>query len=355
MKDIITKIKIFPEASIKEALKKIDEVGMATLFVCDKDGSLLGSLTDGDIRRQVLKTGNLQEKIGECFNPNPVFVFDGDYTMDTVKRVMLEKTVEVVPVVNADKRILDILFWTDIFEKEEILPKKIDVPVVIMAGGKGERLGPFTKIFPKSLIPVGDKPIIEIVIDKFRRYGVGYFYITLNYKGDMIKTYLDGTERDYTIKFVWEKEFLGTAGSLKLIGKLIGETLIVTNSDIIVDVDYGDLIAFHNEHKNILTVVGSIQHHKIPYGIVEFEDGRIKNIQEKPEFDITINTGVYVLSRESLDFIPKNKFFDMTDLIQIILDSKKRVGIYPVSEKSYIDVGEWEEYKKAIDKLQSLR
>lgn len=352
MKDIIAKIQISPEVSIKEALKKLDEVGLALLFVCNSSGFLLGSLTDGDIRRRVLKTGDLQEKIAKCFNRRPVFVVKDNYSIDDVKKLMLKKTIEVIPVIDNQKRICDIFFWKDIFEGKAVKYKKVNIPVVIMAGGKGERLSPFTKIFPKSLIPVGDKPIIEIIIGKFRRYGIKQFYLSLNYKGEMIRTYLESIKKDYKVEYIWEKGFLGTAGSIRLIAPSLKDDFIVSNSDIVVDLDSSDLLSFHRKNKNILTIVGSFQHHRMPYGVIHFEkDGRLKMIQEKPEFDITINTGVYVLSREAVEYIPRNKHFDMTDLIQCLLDKSLNVGVYPVSEKSYLDVGQWEEYKKAIERL----
>lgn len=353
MKDTIAKIKTSSDISIKEALKKIDEGDKRILFVCGKNGSLLGTLVDGDIRRRILKGGNLKEKIVHCFNRNPVFAMKNNYTIPGIKRLMLEKRIEVIPVVDSQKRIVDILFWKDLFEEDSAVYKKIDIPVVIMAGGKGERLGPFTKILPKPLIPVGEKPVIEIIMDKFHRYGVTHFYITLNYKGEMIRTYFESIKKKYKIDYIWEKEFLGSAGSLQLISSQLENTFIVSNCDIIVNTDYGDLLSFHTGQKNIMTVVGSIQHHKIPYGMIHFEkEGKIKKIEEKPEFDLTVNTGLYVLSRRALNYIPKNKHFDMTDLLQVLLDRKEPAGVYPVSQNLYVDIGQWKEYKNAIEKLK---
>lgn len=355
MEDLINRISINPKTLIKESLKKIDESGIGNLFVCDNNGSLLGSLTDGDIRRRILQTGNLQEEIVHCFNRNPVYVMDGNYTQEEVKDLMLKRTIEAIPVINNDEKIVGVLFWKDIFQGKTFLPNKIDVPVVIMAGGKGERLNPFTKILPKPLIPVGEKPIIEIIIDRYVKYGVNKFYVTLNYKGEMVKIYFDSIEKTYDIEFVREDHYLGTAGSLKLLTHSIGETFIVSNCDIIVEVNYSDLMKFHNKNRNVLTVVGSITHHKIPYGIINFKkEGRISNIQEKPELDFMVNTGVYVLSREIIDFIPEGVNFDMTDLIDEVLRQKKNVGVYPVSQKSYMDIGQWEEYKKHFEKFSDL-
>lgn len=355
MKDKIASIKISPDISIQEALKRMDKGGLGVLFVCDNNDVLIGSLTDGDIRRSILKTGNLQEPISSCFNPAPVFAEQGCHSRDELKTIMLEKPVEVLCMTDNQKKIVDILFWRDLFEKDKVVNKKIDIPVVIVAGGKGRRLGPFTKILPKPLIPIGEKPIIEIIIDKFREYSVQHFYVILNYKGEMIRTYLESIEKDYKIEYIREEKFLGTAGGLSLLPSTMSETFIVSNCDIFINSDYNELLSFHNEQKNILTVVGAIQYHKIPYGIIDFEKGgKIKQIREKPEFTFTVNTGLYVVSKEALAYIPDNKFFDMTELLQVLLTKKESVGVYPISQNSYIDVGQQEQYKKVVEELEAF-
>jgi dTDP-glucose pyrophosphorylase len=340
------------DVSVKDALKQMDRGGEKILFVVGKENFLLGVVTDGNIRRYILSEGKFKDKIAQVYNPNPLFVRDG-FIKKEAKDIMVENKIEVLPILDKKNCIVGAINWTNVIEdKLESSFNRIDVPVVIMAGGKGERLDPFTKILPKPLIPMGEKPIIELIIDSFLRHGVKDFYITLNYKGEMVKLYFDALEKNYFIKYIWENDFLGTAGSLKLISKKIKDHFIVSNCDIIVRADYDDLLRFHLQNKYLLTVVGSIQHYKVPYGVINYmKKGRISSIEEKPEFDFTVNTGVYVLSKKVLDFIPERKQFNMTDLIQVLLRHKKNVGVYPVSEKSYVDIGQWEEYRKHLEKF----
>ena len=340
------------DLTIKDMLKLMDEGGEKILFRVDERGILKGAITDGDIRRYFLSHGNLNATISNIYNPDPLYLRD-DHDRDEAKIVMMKNKIEVMPIVDGDKRVVGALSWTDLLEKGDMpISGAISVPVVIMAGGKGERLDPFTKILPKPLIPIGEKPIIEIIMDEFSRYGVGHFYVTLNYKGEMVKIYFENSDKEYEVDYIREDNFLGTAGSLNLLPPDIEETFIVSNCDIIVKVDYADLLRFHKENNNILTVVGSIQHYRIPYGVIDFEEkGKLKKIEEKPEYDLTVNTGVYVLSKKAISLVPENEYFDMTLLIEALIEKGENVGVYPVSEKSYTDVGQWEEYKKHFEKM----
>ncbi|MBF0522460.1 MAG: CBS domain-containing protein [Candidatus Omnitrophica bacterium] len=351
----LEKLLVYHNLNIKETLKRMDIGGERILIIVDKNKTLKGVVTDGDIRRHLLANGKLTDSVFKIFNANPIFA-DNLCSKESVKQLMLETKINVVPVVDQNKRVVNVWSWEDAFDTKSAYPLiETNVPVVIMSGGKGERLGPFTKIFPKSLIPIGDKPVIEVIMDKFLSQGVKTFYVTLNYKGGMIKNYFDNINKPYEIHFVWEKEFLGTAGSLKLLPSNMPDVFFVSNCDVFVGADYTDLLKFHKENNHLLTAVGSLQHYRIPYGVFEFsKGGKLKKINEKPEYDFTINTGLYVVSKKVLKYIPQ-KCFDMTDLLKVLLAQKESVGIYPISQNSYVDVGQWEEYKKAAEKLQFLQ
>ncbi len=341
--------------SVKNALKKLDQTAEKTLIVVDENKKLLGALTDGDIRRYILKGDDIEKPINGIYNSNPVFIIDFDYTEAMAKELFLKFKIELIPVVDKNKNIVDLITWDKLFSgKLKNLRKygAIDVPVVIMSGGKGTRMEPFTRVLPKSLIPVGNKTILEMIIDEFRNFGINRFIFTLNYKGSMIEAYFKSIEKNYDIQYIWEKDFLGTAGSLNLVKDIVQDTFIVSNCDVIVKANYQDGINFHRSHNASLTLLSSIQHFKIPYGVVNFKNGgEVTEIIEKPEYTNTINTGVYILEKSCLDLIPDNTVMDMPILIEKLLKSGKKVLTYPINEHDYIDIGQWDEYKKTIDKL----
>ncbi|MFA5879971.1 MAG: sugar phosphate nucleotidyltransferase [Candidatus Margulisiibacteriota bacterium] len=343
--------------SISEALKKINKTGMKILFVVDDNYILLGTLSDGDIRRSLLKNIDMKQSVYSIYNRVPITVTKGNYSMSDVRSLMLDKKIELVPVIDIKNKLIDYIVWTQAFDKQDpkIVKEKINIPVVIMAGGKGTRLEPFTKILPKPLIPIHQKTVLEVIIDEFRSYGIKNYFLTLNYKGEMIKAYFKSIEKDYKLNFIWEKDFYGTAGSLKLIENKISENFIVSNCDIIVKTDYKELVDFHINNKAALTIVSSVQHHTIPYGVVNYKDGGIVNgIIEKPEYILTINTGIYILNKNVLKFIPEKTFFDMPTLIKVLIENKYPVYTYPVNENDYMDIGQWEEYKNVVSKLTSF-
>jgi dTDP-glucose pyrophosphorylase len=339
-----------PGTRIRQAMNQLEVTEKRILFVVDDDRKLLGTLTDGDIRRWILAEGNLDDTIVGVYNKNPYSV-RLDYQADEIKKVMLEKKISCVPVVNESGQIAQLLFWDSIFDAatSDKPHRRVNLPVVVMAGGKGTRLDPFTKVLPKPLIPIGEKTVVEIIIESFLGYGVELFYLSLNYKSKIIKSYFEELNPPYRVEYIYETKPLGTAGSLRLLLGKLNDSFLVTNCDIIIRADYAELVDFHIEKKNDVTLVASLKNYHIPYGICEIENGgSLARIKEKPEYNFLVNTGMYVLQPSTLELIPDNEFFHITQLIEKVKKEGGRIGIFPISENAWIDTGQWAEYKNAL-------
>ena len=347
-KDIL----VYKTESTKEVLKKLDKTAEKTLLVVDRRNKLLGTITDGDVRRYILSAESLENDIKKVYNKKPVYIKKTDFSLDLAKKILIENVLELVPIVDEKYKVVGSISRNQIFSNDKtgtLKKDKINIPIVIMAGGRGARLEPFTKILPKPLIPINDKTVIEILMDEFKKWGPSEYCLTLSHKADMVETYLSNIDKGYKISYIKEKTFSGTAASLRLLEKKIKSDFIVSNCDIIVKADFRDVLNFHKKENALLTILSSIQHYKIPYGVIKFrKKGKVIDIIEKPEYTLTINAGLYVLNKKSLRFIPKKSYFDMTDLIKILIKNNEKVVIYPVNENDYIDIGQWEEYKKAM-------
>ncbi len=348
----LQKILVRANLSVKEAIKKMDETGEKILFVVEEGDRLLGSITDGDLRRWVLKEGSLAAGISSVYNPRPVTVTVGEEP-ERVREMMIARKIDAIPVVDSSGILKDLHSWSDFFSKQPNLGQ-VSLPVLIMAGGKGTRLDPFTRILPKPLIPFGEKPIVEIIMERFREHGCHDFYLTVNYKGKMIQAYFDHPDSTHRVKFVWEEQPTGTAGSIRAAAPLIdAANFFVTNCDIIVKADYSDIFRFHEQKQNDVTVVGSMQHLSVPFGVLEMRNGgHLESLTEKPEYDLLVNTGFYVVNRKVADLIPADCPFDFTELLASVKGSGGRVGVYPVSQQSWVDVGQWQEYNNAVRSLE---
>jgi dTDP-glucose pyrophosphorylase len=341
-------------AKIKQAMNQLDQTAEKILFVVDERNRLVGSLTDGDIRRWILADGTLEATVEEVCFKDTFFVYF-NYNIDTVKKEVIERRISHVPVVDNEKKIIEFLIWDDIFKGtiKRKISKKLNLPVIIMAGGKGSRLEPFTKILPKPLIPIGESSIIEIIINKFLEFGVNRYFISIHHKAKIIKSYFEELQPKYEVTFIYEEEPLGTIGSLRLMKDQLHETFILTNCDILVDADYSDFIKYHMDNSFDVTLIASMKNYRIPYGICKVKKGGLLlELQEKPEFDFLINTGMYIINSNVIDYIPENTYFDITQLIERLQGEKMKIGVYPISEFSWTDTGEWEEYKKAVNKLR---
>jgi dTDP-glucose pyrophosphorylase len=351
--DVLEKIKdriILVDDTILQSLKRMDILQAKLLFVFDQE-KFIGLLSIGDLQRAIIRNESLDTPIRDIIRKQITVAYTSE-DEQSIKAKMIEFRTECMPVLDREGKLAEVYFWEDIFpSSENRVNAKLDIPVVIMAGGKGTRLKPLTNVLPKPLIPIGEKTIIEVIIDKFRQYSINQFFISVNYKHELIRFYFDTLGiRDYEVSFVKEEEFLGTAGSLFLLKNRIHTTFFVSNCDVLIHEDYSEIYKYHVDNKNSITLVASLKHFRIPYGTVESGmNGELISLQEKPEITYMINTGMYILDPEVLEFIPEGKFYHITDLISDSKKNGKKIGVFPMNERSWFDIGEWPEYQKVID------
>lgn len=338
---------------LKAAMEQLEKTEERILFVVEENGVLHGTLTDGDIRRWILAQGVVEGTAEQVCHRAPYSVPPG-YDIDAVKQAMIGRKLGCVPVVGPDGMIVELLFWNRLFrdDRSTPAPRLIDVPVVIMAGGKGTRLDPFTRILPKPLIPLGDKTVIETIMDSFVRHGVDRFYVSLNAKARIVKSYFEESNPPFALEYLEEDEPLGTAGALRLLEGRIEGTLLVTNCDVVIRADYAALVEHHRREANAITIVASLKSYAIPYGICDIESGgRFVRIREKPEYRFLVNTGMYALESSVLSCIPYNRMYHITELIEDVRARGGRVGVFPISETAWMDTGEWAEYKRTLQQF----
>lgn len=333
------------------ALKQMDEQHVKMLFVFENN-HFVSILTIGDIQRAIVKNVSLDSPVAAIVKRNKKYAYVGE-PMETIREKMLRLRAECMPVLDENGELADVIFWKDLFESDESQTReKINLPVVIMAGGKGTRLKPITNVIPKPLVPIGDKTILETILDQFEEIGCTKFYMSVNYKADMMKYYLGQLNHKYDIEFFQEEKPLGTIGSVSLLKGRITTPFFVSNCDSINEQDYRDVYDYHVENHNDLTIVTMVKSFKIPYGVIETgEDGLMVALSEKPELTYQVNTGVYILNPNCIEEIPEGQFFHITDLMEKIKGRGGRVGCFPVSEHAWKDMGEWPEYLKMINVL----
>lgn len=334
--------------TVLQSLKKMDETKVKMLFVYEGE-HFVSILTIGDIQRAIIKGVDMNQAVMSIIDLNKKFASPAD-TRESIREKMMALRAECMPVVDEEGNLIDVYFWKEMFKHSEAQKReKIDLPVVIMAGGKGTRLKPITNVIPKPLIPIGEKTILEIILDQFKDIGCTKFYLSVNYKSEVIEYYMSHLEQKYDVTFFKEDKPLGTIGSVSLLKGKIDKPFFVSNCDNLIDQDYRDVFDYHKENNNEITIVTSVKSYRIPYGVIETgENGIMKGISEKPEITYMINTGVYILNPELIDEIPQNEFFHITQLIEKVKSRNGRIGCFPVSEKAWTDIGEWDEYLKLI-------
>ncbi|MDC1053078.1 sugar phosphate nucleotidyltransferase [Candidatus Pelagibacter sp.] len=334
--------------SISEALKKIGKSGTKYLIIVNNNNKLLGTLADGDLRRAILQNKRLTDSIKEIYNKDPYFFVEGTFTEKYLANFLLEKKINFVPIIDKKKIVKEVISLTDLLQTNKKKIKKIRLPVVIMAGGKGTRLQPFTKVLPKCMIPINGKTVIEHIIESFLKSDSKDFYVTVNYKSKILKSFFDELNPNYKVSFVQEIKPLGTAGSLYKLKNRIKTPFFLTNSDIILNIDLNDLYNFHKKNSNDITMVVAAKEFKVPYGVCELnKKGDLKKITEKPKFNFFTNTGLYLVNNNIINLL-ENKKIDMDELIEKAKKNKKKIKVFPISDSQWFDIGQWNEYKKTV-------
>lgn len=341
----INEYKVLCENTLYETLNKIDRNGKGIAFVCDKEDYFFGIITDGDVRRHLLGGGLISDKSEVVMNRTPYILYVNQLKSVDYHQIMQEKLIKAIPVLSQDGKLVDVV---SIFDKYQV-KRTINLPVVIMAGGKGTRLKPYTNILPKPLIPVGDKTITEHIINQFVENGCENFTLIVNYKKELIRTFLSYYDKNVSIDFVEEEQFNGTAGGLALLKDKIQETFIMTNCDILVEDEYYSYVEQHKKENNLITVIAVEKKLQLPYGIIKLDDNRnITKIEEKPNYSVLTNSGFYIIEPQMLDMIPRSRVVHMTDMIEYAVKNGYKVGTYVITEEKWNDMGQ-------IDNLENMR
>jgi dTDP-glucose pyrophosphorylase len=339
---------IINTSSIKDALIKLDILAQdAILFIIDDLGKLLGSLTDGDIRRGLLNGEAIDEPVTKVSNNNPKFILKSDYSIHKIIDLR-NKNYRVFPLIDNDGVIINIINF-------RLHKSYLPLDGVIMAGGKGTRLRPLTIDVPKPLLKVGEKPIIEHNLDRLSLYGVDNYWISVNYLGEQIEEYFkNGKEKNINIDYVWEDKPLGTIGSLSMIKNFKNDNILLTNSDILTNLNYEHFFLDFISQDADLSVVTIPYSVDIPYAVIETLNNDIKSFKEKPTYTYYSNGGIYLMKKSVLKYLPEESFFNATDLMELLIEKGKKIISYPLSDY-WLDIGKHEDYEKAQKDIKHIK
>lgn len=336
------------DTSIRQALELLDQLASdAIIFLVDDENKLLGSLTDGDLRRGFIKGLAFEDHLSKFIQPNPKFIQQGKYNLKEII-ALRDKFFTIFPVVDAEMKIINVVNFR---HQKSYLP----VDALIMAGGRGERLKPLTDNTPKPLLKVGDKPIIEHNIDRLNTFGIDDIWISVRYLGEQLVDYFkDGSEKALRINYVWEENALGTAGALALIDDFIHDHVLMMNSDLLTNIDFEDLFLFFEEQQADLVVACIPYQVNVPYAVMETNGKKVTGFKEKPTYTHYSNAGIYLMKKEVINKVPKNETFNATDLMEKLIQEGKKVVAYPLVGY-WLDIGKHEDYQKAQQDIKQLK
>jgi dTDP-glucose pyrophosphorylase/predicted transcriptional regulator len=349
---MIKNILISESSTIYSALEKLQQTGEKCLIVVNHKNSLLGTLADGDVRRAILKKINIYSTIKKIYKKNCFSIYADDEIFKKRYEILRLRNLSLIPILSKKREVINYISHSNLPSIKK--NKKIQTEVIIMAGGEGTRLRPLTNVMPKPLIPLDGKTVIENIINTFTKYEIKKFYISINFKSAMMKSFFKELSPKYKYKFIEEKKALGTSGSLAYLKPKKKIDYIITNCDTLTDIDFSDFFNFHKKNKNDITILTSSKEFKIPYGICEISSrGILKKIIEKPSQNHLVNTGIYIVNSKILKLIKKGNRLDFNQFIDIAIENKKKISVFPISANSWFDTGQWSDYvrtKKTYDK-----
>lgn len=339
---------ILSGSSIKDALIRLDFLSHdAIIFIVDQNDKLIGSLTDGDVRRALIKDISITTKVDDIIQSNPRYLRKSERDIKKVIEYR-EGSFRILPILDKDDRVVNVINFREI---RSYLP----VDAVIMAGGKGQRLHPLTEKTPKPLLKIGNKPIMEHNIDRLSLYGIDDFWVSVKYLGEQIEAYFgNGQDKNVNIEYVWEAEPLGTIGAVAKIENLKHDFVLVTNSDLLTNLDYEHFFLEFLSQDADLAVVTIPYQVSIPYAVLETIDGTVKSFKEKPTYTYYSNGGIYLMKKSALQHIPKSDFFNATDLMETLIAIGKKVVSYPLSGY-WLDIGKHEDFEKAQNDIKQIK
>ncbi|MCC6181498.1 MAG: nucleotidyltransferase family protein [Bacteroidia bacterium] len=340
---------ISTKATVREALNKLNVLSLdAILFVVDEHNQLIGSLTDGDLRRGFIRGLGFENSILDFIQPNPSFIRENENSVEKLE-IYRKKNFKIVPILNNKNQIVDVINFRT---RTTIIP----ADAVLMAGGEGKRLRPLTENTPKPLLKVGSKPIIEYNIDRLAQVGIKNIHLSINYLGEQLENYFgDGSTKELNIKYIKETKPMGTVGSVLLAEKLEHEDVLIMNSDLLTNIDFVDFYKTFKSSDADMAVAATSYNVDIPYAILEADETqRVRSLKEKPRYTYFSNAGIYFLKKNVLDLIPQNTFFDITDLMDKILAMDKKLITFPINGY-WLDIGKHEDYKKAQEDIKHLK
>ncbi|GAA3982621.1 hypothetical protein GCM10022246_38280 [Pedobacter ginsengiterrae] len=339
---------ILSGSKIKEALLQFNELSQdAILFVVNLEDKLIGALTDGDVRRGLLKGYTIESKVDEIIQSNPRYIIKGQNSLEKIIEYR-EGDFKIVPVVDENHKIVNVINFRKI---RSYLP----IDAVIMAGGRGQRLQPLTDSIPKPLLKVGDKAIMEHNLDRLALFGIDDFWVSVKYLGEQIENHFgEGKEKNIKIEYVWEKEALGTIGAVSKIKNFEHDYILITNSDLLTNIDYEQFFLEFIKLDADLAVLTIPYQVNIPYAVLETNNGNVKSFREKPTYTYYSNGGIYLIKKEMLQYIPENTFFNATDLMEELIKNDLKVISFPFSGY-WLDVGKHEDFEKAHIDIHNIK